>query len=106
LQKTLFLNFDQFKKDCEYVDVRPEIDLKIENRRNCYRILGEWSNLMEALWFLAQNWKMITDTFYKGRIRVFWYMFNDKLVKEWVKLNINNNSGLKRNALKQIIAGE
>jgi hypothetical protein len=33
-------------------------------------------------------------------------MYNNELVQEWVEINFRNNGGSKRNALKQVIAGE
>jgi hypothetical protein len=84
LQKTLFLNFDKFKKDCEYEDVRPLIDEKIENRRNDYLTIREWSYMMENLWYLSRDWVRIRTIFFDSKRDDFLYMKNNDLVKEWI----------------------
>jgi hypothetical protein len=67
LQKTLFLDFDKFKKDCEYEDKRPLIDEKIERRRSDYRIIEEWSHMMENLWYLSEDWVRIRTIFFHNK---------------------------------------
>jgi hypothetical protein len=109
LQKTLFLDFKKFKEDCKYDNVWRKIELEIENNRIRYKMIYAWGDslvLLEACWNLARNWQSYVNVLYNSRIRIFWDMYNNDLVKEWMKINMDRNCDIKMNALKQIVAGE